>query len=109
MKIFEVEGFNITIEDDLFDAAVKCYALEPGNNSEEKRGNYLYLQNALRAGSCETLEDLGCFSFEKLRKEISDEEASKIVKRMIIRTMDDYGYKDFILSDEQLKGSLIEK
>ena len=83
MKTFKVDDFNISISDELFNAAVNCYDLEPGDTEEEKRGNLLYIKNAIRAGSCKTLEDLGRFSFEKLRKEKTDEEISEAVAYII--------------------------
>ena len=91
MKIFNIEGFDVNIDDRLFDAAVACHVLEPGNTEEERYGNSLYIENAIRAGNCKTLDDLKDFSFEKLRKEKNDKEISETVSKMIIRTMNDYG------------------
>ena len=91
MKTFKVESFDIRIEDELYDKALRYYVLEKGDTEEERRGNYLYLKNAIRAGSCDTLEDLDTFSFKALRRNKTDEEISAVVKKMIVRSLRDYG------------------
>ncbi len=91
MKTFEVEGFKISIEDDLFDAAVKYYSLEEEDTAENRRFNRIHISNALRAGNCKDLNDFKSFSYETLRQRISDEEASESVKKMLIREIEEYG------------------
>ncbi len=91
MKTFKVDDFNISISDDLYDKAIQFYVLEKGETEEERRGNYLYLKNSIRASSCEELEDLKDFSFEKLRDSYSDEEISSRVCDLIKEEIVDYG------------------
>ena len=91
MKNFAIDNFNISIDDELYSKAVEYYVLEKGDTEEERRGNYLYLKNAIRAFSCEELEDLKNFSFEKLRGSCSDEEISSRVCDLIKEEIVDYG------------------
>ena len=91
MKNFAIDNFNISIDDELYSKAVEYYVLEKGDTEEERRGNYLYLKNAIRASSCEELEDLKNFSFEKLRGSCSDEEISSRVCDLIKEEIVDYG------------------
>lgn len=93
MKNFAIDNFNISIDDELYNKAVEYYVLEKGDTEEERCGNYLYLKNAIRAGSCKDLDDLKKFSFEELRKNKTDEEISEAVKKIIMRSLDDYGYE----------------
>lgn len=91
MKTFKIDNFNISISDELYNKAVEFYVLEKGETEEERHGNYLYLKNAIRASSCEELEDLKDFSFEKLRSSCSDEEISSRVCDLIKEEIVDYG------------------
>lgn len=91
MKTFGIDDFTISIDDALYNKALEYYVLEKGDDEEERRGNYLYLKNAIRAGSCKDLKELGEFSYEKLRKAKTDEEISAVVKKIIIRSLRDYG------------------
>lgn len=72
MKEFSVDSFVISIDDKLFEKAVK-YGILDNDNREI---NYHILKNYIRASSCEKLEDLKTFSYENLRASHSNEEVS---------------------------------
>ena len=72
MKEFSVDNFVVSIDDELFEKAVK-YGILDGDNQEI---NYHILKNYIRASSCEKLEDLKTFSYENLRVLHSNEEIS---------------------------------
>lgn len=88
MKNFNIEGFNISIEDDIWNEAVEHYILDKGETIEEQKGNYHYLKNLLRASNCQTLEDLKDFSYDNLRKNKTDKEISVNINRMLKREIE---------------------
>lgn len=83
MKVFKVEGFIISIEDNLFNKAVEALILDRGDDYEEEYDNYIYIKNALRAGSCKNKDEFASFSYDVLRKRLTDEEASENVKNIL--------------------------
>lgn len=78
MKIFKIDEFIISIEEDLFNTAIEYYVI-----SDDSKEIYAYLKNAIRAGSCYTDEDLKNFSYERLRQTKTDEEISQNVSLLI--------------------------
>ena len=91
MKTFKIDDFNILMDDKLYTSAIEYCVLEKGDTEEEKRGNYAYLKNLIRASSCEKLEDLKTFTYEKLRASCSDEEISRRVCDLLKEEIMDYG------------------
>lgn len=88
MKIFKIDEFIISIEEDLFNTAIEYYVI-----SDDSKEIYAYLKNAIRAGSCYTDEDLKNFSYEKLRKEKTDKDISESVKSILIQDIRLFGGK----------------
>ncbi len=87
MKTFKIDDFVINIDDYIFNEAVEYGFLDDKN----KTINYHCLKNLIRASSCEDLEDLKTFTYEKLRASCSDEEISRRVCDLLKEEIMDYG------------------
>lgn len=90
MKIFNIDGINVEINDNLFREACRIYVLEDENNmyvsdtvEECRRSNYLHIKSLIIASYTNKLEDLGEVSFEEIKKKYSSKEISKKIEPLL--------------------------
>lgn len=78
-KIFNIDGVDISLPEELCEKAYKYELLD----KENYKYNEAYLENCIRSETCTNWDEFGKFSIENIVKKYTNEQLSKIVTNAI--------------------------
>ena len=91
MKVFDVDGIQVSIPMDVYKEAVRTHVFDEELTEEDKEGNRIYLRSIIAAAFRESLDDLGRVTFDYVKKHYTNEEISKNIQPIIIDNIRLYG------------------
>ena len=89
MKQFKIDDITISLEDDLVKELIEHYVLDDETTDPEdwEKNNYWCLKNLIRASFTPSIQDVRKITLDMIKKNYSEEEISKRVKRAAIEDL----------------------